>query len=161
MILGDPHHCQLLWQAFACQRPKEPPGTDFTSGNTHSRFNLHDNLYKVDKLDKPAKLREAHANQNRSFFEHCSKSRWPSPPPLCFEHVCCKFFDGLFKTSCSYFIVGAFGDAENRRDTREELQTFGIPLNKVGSIWTLKQYYTQKVEYNQYSHLHKKGGFLD
>jgi len=33
-----------------------------------------------------------------------------------------------------YITVGAFGDAENRRDTREELQTFGIPLNKVGFL---------------------------
>ena len=33
-----------------------------------------------------------------------------------------------------HILVGATYDAENRRQTREELQTFGIPLNKVGIV---------------------------
>ena len=33
-----------------------------------------------------------------------------------------------------HILVGATYDAENRRQTREELQTFGIPMNKVGMI---------------------------
>ena len=36
-------------------------------------------------------VRGAMSHQIRSFFEHCSKSLWPPPPPS-FWTSCCKFF---------------------------------------------------------------------
>merc|ERR1712192_228376 len=38
-----------------------------------------------------------------------------------------------------FITVGATYDMENRRQTREELQTFGIPLNKVGFLMITNQ----------------------
>jgi len=38
-----------------------------------------------------------------------------------------------------FITVGATYDTENRRQTREELQTFGIPLNKVGFLMITNQ----------------------
>ena len=40
----------------------------------------------------------------------------------------------MFLTKKTHILVGTTYDMENMRSTREEIQTFGIPLNKVWII---------------------------
>ena len=79
------------WANHLCRRDQRwPTGPRGSSSLSSSSLSL------LSSLRLQLVIRGAPSIQIRSFFEHCSKSRWP-PPPFRFEHYGANFFDGFHK----------------------------------------------------------------
>ena len=65
-----------------------------SGGKAHRKLQRHNHLLAPTALEA-LYIRGAFVLQIRSFFEHCSKSRWP-PRPLRFEHCGANFFWWIF-----------------------------------------------------------------